>query len=57
MKNLQHGKHYYKPILDLKKAKLFAHSTNTLKMKHHTFVDMIQVPTGVKCWLNSWTTI
>ena len=38
---------------DLKKAKLFAHSTNTLKMKHHTFVDMIQVPTGVKVGLTA----
>ena len=33
---------------DVEKAKLFANSIKSLKMQHHTFVDMTQVPDGVK---------
>ena len=36
---------------DVEKAKLFANSIKSLKMQHHTFVDMTQVPDGVKIGL------
>ena len=36
---------------NLQKAILFASSTNALKMQHHTFVDMISVPPGVRIGL------
>ena len=36
---------------DVEKAKLFANSIKSLKIQHHTFVDMTQVPDGVKIGL------